>query len=760
MNAFIFNLLRGFLCLLLCYSALICVYISFFKKKNFDPLTLFFILSLLVLAGMSLWDFFTIKITNTWKNLKTLGFLEGFVGPLMRRANLPGFKRKNYKKILSNFTEQTSHTLTDNSHIHGRSHLKNTIFNFISLKTGNQKPINHKAVSLALLCLVSFGVGVFHISSLYHLGTHGDSLWQFSGPVYGENTIQEAYQQQQPPLDYYFSSFSHSLFGANKFALRFHAMLFYLLLCLILPLGLWFFCSSLWISGVGAFLFLFNDVIYSNSINGRPLSVALLTGFLFLFFWLSYCNKREEDQKLSLFPVVSSQYLFVMSIGVQPVIFVVTLFLSSFWLLIKGKKEIFKKLFFSNIVTLILTAPIYFKIYEYMIKMNKFKTVSAKSFSSYISNFDMAWMFEKYVLFFYKEMPLFFLTLALIFIFSLIIKKRMITNLIIISSTLLIFPLIFDPLFQVGSKWNIVNRYIIVFSLFLILFVVLVLKEIKIMVNEKENQSKDEKNQKISRLFFKKMKFLKIIRIVPLFVLFVLEGGFQASKILKKEKPFDHYTDNSAKQVYDYLAILGSSKDLVLHFSLSYFGCPRDDLDFNPKGVLFHSSHSHPQIINHYYCLTTHRFCDLVYIIDDLEKFTETTNTKLFLVVVDPKMRGNHYDITYSILSQMIRPSQKFGKYYVFELIFSPDFDKKTQYLQFLSRLLEKTPETHRSSLYETLIYYAYKDKRRADFDRLLEEYRNTQAFLDEISPCLPYLPTQFDMERRIQYFKNLEWEL
>ena len=203
-------------------------------------------------------------------------------------------------------------------------------------KNGNEKARgsslkNRTFWILLIICLISLCIGFFNVWTQYQRGTFFDELTQLIRAT-KSNIILRAGSQQQPPLDYYFSAFVSELWSQqSKFTLRFHAIFSYLLLSFIIPLGLYRFCSSFIGSIIGSILFLTNHLVYLHAVYARPLSLSLLTGFLFLFFYLSYCDSKSK--KMSLFPVISSQFLFVMSVGLQPVILIVSLFLSLFYVI-------------------------------------------------------------------------------------------------------------------------------------------------------------------------------------------------------------------------------------------------------------------------------------------------------------------------------------------------------------------------------------------------------------------------------------------
>ena len=676
---FIYFSLQGFLSLLLCYASFVSIYISFIKNRQFNSLTLFFVLTL-----------FSFSCLQSYKIYRLIK------------------KEKLFKK----------------------AHLKNP---FYILKNNFKQ--NKKLSAVLTLCLISLLIGFFNVSTQYSRGVGNNSvLYQFN-PSPPQNTIEASYRQQQPPLDYYFSSFSKSLFGQNKFAIRFHAMTFYLILSFILPLILWFFCSSLWITSMGTLLFLINHIVRLHSVEGRPLCLALLTGFLFLFFYLSYCKQSQSDEK-SLFPVLASQYLFAMSIGLQPIIFIVSLFISSFWLLFKNKKDTFKKLFLTNIFTGILTLPFYIKMLIFGKSAYKFKQVSLESINSYFTNLDIFYFLEKYFFSFYEQTSPSFLILAIGLLTLMFTKKVLDPLILMILSSLLLFPLLYDAIFHIGLIWfGLFNWYIITFSLFLILFVVLSLKEIdKYFISKRW------------RIYFG----------LPFFLLFT---GNTVSQIqaIKNETQFKFpYRDNSVEQVYDYLKKKGGPKDVAVQFSLRPVVAYRSQ-NINFKKIFFYNPDFHPIIINFYieYTKTTPFFHeakgDRIYYINwqDIPK-------KEFQKVFFISYQESEDDMAYSVLSSLME-GHKIGRYAVFALTLSSQ-NKEKEYIQFLAKINKKTTKKYKGAVLETLIYYAYKNKNKKKFNHLLQEYENIEMSLDEFLPDNEY-PSRFELRRRVKYFENLKWD-
>ncbi|MCZ0931622.1 MAG: hypothetical protein OXJ52_00495 [Oligoflexia bacterium] len=353
-------------------------------------------------------------------------------------------------------------SLSSWKHEGGNLQKKQENSNTISIKKDSlQKLLNKKTFFISVICLISLLIGFFNVYSQYPRGLQVSEIGQFSN---SENVMEDSYKQQQPPLDYYFSDFSRQLLSESKFAVRFHAMLFYLLLCLALPLGLYYH-SSLLISVLGSLLFSINHITRLRSVDARPLNLALLTGFLFLFF---YINFYQSKGKQSLIPVLCSQYLFILSIGLQPVIFVIALFLSSFWLFLYSQRETFKKLFLSHIITAVLSFPFYFKMLMFAKSAEKFREMSFPSIIHYLNEWSLSQFIGKYFFTFYDKMFLSFFYPFLGGFLLIIIKQKTDKKTLLLLSSTVIFPLIFDVLFSVGIHYHNRHWYFIVLSLFLI----------------------------------------------------------------------------------------------------------------------------------------------------------------------------------------------------------------------------------------------------------------------------------------------------
>lgn len=669
-------LFQCFLSLFLCYSSAVSVYLSFLKNRHFDFFTVFFVLTLVFLCLFSL-----------WQNYQTF---------------------KKYSK------KQNSKTR----------------YEVLSIEK------NKKRLGLIVLCLISLSVGFFTVYTQYPRTPAMPEIYQSFSLFYSNNAMKESYRQQQPPLDYYFSFFSNELWGKSKFAIRFHAMTFYLILSLILPLILYFFSSSFWTIAFGSFLFSVNHVIRLHAVNGRPVSLALLTGFLFLFFYMVYCKNSQTKKKNLFFPILASQYLFVMSIGLQPVIFVISLFTSSFWLLIKNKKKIFRKLFLSHVLTAFLALPIYINMYFLGEDFHKFKEFSLKDITSYIENYNFLDLFKRYFHPFYEQLLPSFSLLILGLIVLIFIQKK-ISNLTAQTGIALIaFPFFFDFLFDTVINWNLNNWYFIVYSLILIFFCVLVLNDII--------QYLKEKTWKTHLLF------------IPVLCLFLWNGFSQISAVKKESRFWKPYRDSSdEEEVYNYLKRKGNSKDIFIEFSLvqptDIQKKPLDNLSF-----FFYKSNVHPIAESRYSInlqvtetppFFNERNWDYIPYIN-WKNIPKRRGQTIFFVTIN-NIKGNQ---AHSVFSSLLE-EKRIGRFSIFEWAFKTK-NREKEYKKFLIRLMKKTPKKYQSTLYETLLFYACKKKNKNHFNQLLEEYGRLESFLDKPTFNDMDPPYRFALRRRAKLFK------
>ena len=627
-------------------------------------------------------------------------------------------------------------------------HVYHNIKNELAKKKKINKKNNSPPYFLAI-CFASLLIGWFNVSSQYSRDITEEESYQFRHSNQF-NTITESYKQQQTPLDYYFSAFSGKLFQSNKFAVRFHTICFYLLLCLLLPLGLYYY-SSILPASLACLLFLINHITRFHAIDARPLNLSLLTGFLFLFFYIQFFQSKQkskknsselrdnlEDKQNSLIPVLSSQYLFILSIGLQPIIFVITLFISSFLLFFYSQKETFKQLFLSHIVIAGLSFPFYFKMISYGHSASKFKTTFLSSIHHYLSEWNLTYILQKYFFTFYDKMSLSFL-LALMVWFLLSIFKKIKTDkkttLLILSITF--FPLIFDCLFKTVVWYSIHDHYFITFSLLLTFSFLFICQSI------------------VNYLKHKRYYFYILIPFLILFSGNTYLQNLQTKQRIKQTYP---YGNNIFTRVYDYLQKNGTPIDFLVEVGIRP---PLHGYSLNiiSQKTFLYKPEVHPTIVIKWlqYTKTPPFFYEnnslqLFYINWNIKAYNK--NQKVFFLSYNKITKKD--DISRLILSQFL-PKKLIGQFVIFELTLSSN-NKEQEYISFLHKLKSKSPKKYQSSLLETLLYYSYQRKSKMEFNKLLQEYKQLKKYLPKYSQKLNY-PIHFDHKRRLKFFESLNWD-
>ena len=95
----------------------------------------------------------------------------------------------------------------------------------------------------------------------------------------------------------------------------------------------------------------------------------------------------------------------------------------------------------------------------------------------------------------------------------------------------------------------------------------------------------------------------------------------------------------------------------------------------------------------------------------------------------------------------------KIEKFSIFKWTLKTE-NHEEEYKRFLNNLIGKTPKKYQTVLYETLLYYACKNKNKVRFAQLLKKYRELESFLDEFIDEIR-LPSHFALRRRANYFEN-----
>jgi hypothetical protein len=159
-------------------------------------------------------------------------------------------------------------------------------------------------------------------------GIHDRSIWNdedhqarrsLVGP-FGFNLPLESAVQEQPPLDYFLESIALRNFGITEVGARITAALTGSLAAGLLLFLLRSLTKSGGIAVLGALLMAVQPVAVRYGQEGRPVSTGLL--FSVATLWCIYLALAEERFDLRrFFCMIATQTLFLLSIGLQPLIF-------------------------------------------------------------------------------------------------------------------------------------------------------------------------------------------------------------------------------------------------------------------------------------------------------------------------------------------------------------------------------------------------------------------------------------------------------
>lgn len=219
-----------------------------------------------------------------------------------------------------------------------------------------------------------------------------------------------AASQQQPPLGYYFSFWSVKFLGQNDVGIRGYILLissfslvqfYWLLRSMKLPLPL-----SL-ISAVGLFSV---PSIFQFSIEARPIILGIITGQFFINESVIFF-KEKINLKLAL-RVLASSIIFLLSVGFQPPIFILSVFIATlvFFRIIPPKN--FFIFNFILILSVVLYVPIQLLIFNQ--SANYIKAVPLEFFLKFGLNF-----FDYHKLQIYPKLSYFLVAVfLLVFVFK------------------------------------------------------------------------------------------------------------------------------------------------------------------------------------------------------------------------------------------------------------------------------------------------------------------------------------------------------
>jgi hypothetical protein len=172
--------------------------------------------------------------------------------------------------------------------------------------------------------------------------------------------------QQQPPIDYYLSSFAREIFGVEYFSLRIHTFIFSIL-TLVLAIDEFYRRKfPIWIFVLWVTFYLVQAEIAQYSYEARPISMGIFFSFLTFLFLEKFKNENYKDPV----PMLLSATILLFSLGYQSCIFLFCLALSESTY--KSTKNVFQIWKYLAIIPGIICLPSWAYVFYKSIGENQF----------------------------------------------------------------------------------------------------------------------------------------------------------------------------------------------------------------------------------------------------------------------------------------------------------------------------------------------------------------------------------------------------
>ena len=309
---------------------------------------------------------------------------------------------------------------------------------------------------------ISALTAVWHSFSIHKLAIWADEEAQFFLP-HRHALVRAAAGQHQPPLDMAFSYLAQFLFSNPELSARIFPLLFSSLSTgLVFLIG--FRISKNWVWSLFlAAVFSCQQTVKRYATEGRPISLGVFCCLLLILFLIDALKNPRHKNLIWLF---IATLLFLLSVGMQPVIAVLTLlFLLVLMNLIMQKLDL--ALFGYVICAFILFLPVFQASFDMGVQTHDFV---AFDFTLLKRALSQAFHFYQYPAFFSVDGNLYFLNLIL-FLLSLVQLIRLSKQqqdssearlLFVLSGLSFLFLFYYIPFFTHFINGHLNDRYIIV----------------------------------------------------------------------------------------------------------------------------------------------------------------------------------------------------------------------------------------------------------------------------------------------------------
>ncbi len=278
-----------------------------------------------------------------------------------------------------------------------------------------------------------------------------------------QNIINVAASEQQPPLDYFFSSAAFSFLGWTPIAARIHAVIFYLILFILIFFYTWEKYQSLVTQSLVLMIFASTPLFRYYAIEGRPTMLACLTIFLYFIEVESFSQKQEQAFCPFLF---LSTFISAMAIGIQTQLIVSLYSIIIFLHLLKKDPKSSRIFFLTHAGVFAISLPILILIYNHSQHAHQFVSFGSV-WSTALNKFNLNDLFN---IISYRITTYDFEYLFWFFLFMLSFRKIFSGNsdLRPMGFLYILFPFIIYFIFIFFINWSFTRRYYINFLIFIL----------------------------------------------------------------------------------------------------------------------------------------------------------------------------------------------------------------------------------------------------------------------------------------------------
>lgn len=202
-----------------------------------------------------------------------------------------------------------------------------------------------------------------------YLFLHANSIWldeftEYSVAFTTGDLFTHSAQTQQPPLGLLFRKLGLIFFGVNEFGLRGTSTFFFGLFGAVNYLWMKDFTKSASYSLLGSIFISLNVWLVTYSTEARPYTISMFFCALFIYFLYDHFQRAAKSKKINAALTITS-VLWLLSISMQPLLFVALILVSCVFVTLINKNERALSAVKSLTLSLIIYSPILYLVITY-----------------------------------------------------------------------------------------------------------------------------------------------------------------------------------------------------------------------------------------------------------------------------------------------------------------------------------------------------------------------------------------------------------